>query len=112
VTARTISHWFIIKALLKLKLQAAIQAAILIGRHVYPPLLQKRCLVFFGAWLPRDLRSGDLRLYSVLLCFEFAIQIDATYLKGRTMSLQYVLIPAVGVYKGTTRTMENSPVIN
>ena len=28
------------------------------------------------------------------------------------MRLQYVLIPAVGVYKGTTGTMENNPVIN
>jgi hypothetical protein len=28
------------------------------------------------------------------------------------MGAQYVLVPAVGVYEGTTRTMEDSPVIN
>jgi CDP-diacylglycerol pyrophosphatase len=61
---------------------------------------------------PGDLRPGDLLFYFALPCFEFAIQIDATYLKEWSMSLQYMLIPTVGVYKGTTGTMEDNPVIN
>ena len=111
MTARAIGYGLIIEALLNLKLQVTIQATILIGRHVYP-LLQKRCLLFFGALLARDLHLGDLFLFSALSGLEFAIQIDASYLKGWAMRLQYVLIPAVGVYKGTTGTMENSPVVN
>jgi hypothetical protein len=59
----------------------------------------------------RGLRHGDLFLFFALSGFEFAIQIDATYLKGWAMGLQYMLIPAVGVHKGTTGTMEDSPVI-
>jgi hypothetical protein len=61
---------------------------------------------------PGDLRPGGLFLYFVLSCFEFAVQIDTTYLKGWFVSLQYMLIPTVGVYEDTTGTMENSPVIN
>jgi hypothetical protein len=56
------------------------------------------------------LRLGDLFLFSALSGFKFAIQIDATYLIGWSMSLQYMLIPTVGVYKDTTGTMENNPV--
>jgi hypothetical protein len=58
------------------------------------------------------LRHGDFLLYFALSCFKFAIQIGATYLKGWAMSLQYMLIPTVGMYKDTTGTMENNPVIN
>jgi hypothetical protein len=68
--------------------------------------------LFFGALFARDLRSGGLFLYYALSCFKFAIQIDAAYLKGRFMSLQYMLIPTVGVYEDTTGTMEDSPVID
>jgi hypothetical protein len=61
--------------------------------------------------------TGDLRLCGLFLYFalsgsKFAIQINTAYLKGWLMSLQYMLIPTVGVYKGTTGTMENNPVIN
>jgi hypothetical protein len=59
-----------------------------------------------------DLRHGDLFLFSALSRFKFAIQIDAAYLEGWSMSLQYMLIPTIGVYKNTTGTMENRPVIN
>jgi hypothetical protein len=58
----------------------------------------------------RGLHHGDLFLYFALSGFKFAIQIDATYLKGWPMSLQYMLIPTVGVYKDTTGTMENNSV--
>jgi hypothetical protein len=112
MAARTIGNWFILKALLKLKLLATIQAAILISRHVYPPLLQKRSLLLFLALFGRGLRYGDLFLFSVLSDYEFAIQIDATQLEGWAMSLQYMLIPAVGVHEDTTGTMEDSSVIN
>jgi hypothetical protein len=54
----------------------------------------------------------DLFLFSALSGFEFAIQIDATYLKGWAMGLQYMLIPAVGMYEGAAGAMEDSPVIN
>jgi hypothetical protein len=67
--------------------------------------------LFFGALLPGDLRPRHLFLYFALSCSKFAIQIDAAYLIGWLMSLQYMLIPAVGVYKDTTGTMENNPVI-
>jgi hypothetical protein len=61
---------------------------------------------------PGDLRRGDLFLYFALSCSKFAIQIDATYLKGWSMSLQYMLIPTIGMYKDTTGTMEDNPVKN
>jgi hypothetical protein len=110
--AGTIGYRLVIKALLKLKLPVAVQAAILIGRHVYPPLLQKRCLSFFRALVPGGLHLYNLFLLSALFRYKFAIQIGVSYLKGRSMGAQYVLVPAVGVYEGTTRTMEDSPVIN
>jgi hypothetical protein len=66
--------------------------------------------LLFWALFPGDLRSGDLFLSFALPCYKFAIQIDGAYLKGRLMSLQYMLIPAIGVHKGTTGTMENNPV--
>jgi hypothetical protein len=112
VAGRTIGYWLIVKALLKLKLLITIQAAILVSRHVYPPLLQKRCFLLFWALFGRGLRYGDLFLFSALSDFEFAIQIDGTYLEGWAMSLQYMVIPAVGVYEDTTRTVEDSSVIN
>jgi hypothetical protein len=112
MAARTIGNWLIVKALLKLKLLITIQAAILISRHVYPPLLQKRCFLLFWALFGSGLRYGNLFLFSALSGFEFAIQIDATYLKGWAMSLQYMFIPAVGVYEDTTGTMEDNSVIN
>jgi hypothetical protein len=112
VAARAISYWLVIEALFKLKLPIAVQTAILIGRHVYPPLLQKRRLLLFRALFSGSLRYGDLFLFSALSGYEFAIQIDATHLKGWAVSLQYMFIPAVGVYKGTTGTVENNPVIN
>jgi hypothetical protein len=87
MAARTISYRLIIKALLDLKLPVTIQATILISRHVYPPLLLKRCLSFFGALLARDLHLGDLFFISALSRREFAIQIDASYLKGWAMGL-------------------------
>jgi hypothetical protein len=58
----------------------------------------------------RGLHPGDLFLYFALSGFKFAIQIDATYLIGWLMSLQYMLIPTVGMHKDTTGTMENNPV--
>ena len=112
MAARAIGNWFVVKALLKLKLLATIQAAILISRHVYPPLLQKRRLLLFRALFGRGLRYRDLILFSALSDHKFAIQIDATYLEGWAVSLQYVFIPAVGVYEDTTGTMEDSSVIN
>jgi hypothetical protein len=112
VAARAISYWLVIEALFKLKLPIAVQTAILIGRHVYPPLLQKRRLLLFRVLFSGSLRYGDLFLFSALSGYEFAIQIDATHLKGWAVSLQYMFIPAVGVYKGTTGTVENNPVIN
>jgi len=66
--------------------------------------------LLFWALFPGDLRPGDLLLSFALPCYKFAIQIDGAYLKGRLMSLQYMLIPTVGVHKGTTGTMENNPV--
>ena len=72
MAARTISYRLIIEALLDLKLPVTIQATILIGRHVYP-LLQKRCLLFFGALLARELHLRDLLLSSALSRLEFAI---------------------------------------
>jgi len=70
--------------------------------------------VFLFLWglFPGDFRRGDLFLYLALSGSKFAIQIDAAYLEGRSMSLQYMLIPTVGVYKDATGTMENRPVIN
>jgi hypothetical protein len=56
------------------------------------------------------LRPRNLFFLFGLSCFEFAIQIDATYLKGWLMSLQYMLIPTVGMHKSATGTMENYPV--
>jgi hypothetical protein len=112
VAARAVSYWLIVEALLKLKLPIATQTAILIGRHVYPPLLQKRCFFLFRASCGRGLRYGDLFLFSALPGFEFAVQIDVTYLKGWAVRLQYMFIPAVGVYEGTTGAVENNPVIN
>jgi hypothetical protein len=73
VAARTIGYGLIVKALLDLKLLAAIQTTILIGRYVYPPLLQKKGLLFFRAMLARDLHPGDLLLRCALSRFEFAI---------------------------------------
>jgi hypothetical protein len=87
MAGRTIGYWLIIKALLKLKLLAAIQTAILISRHMYPPLLQKRCLLFFRRLFGCGVRHEDVFLFPTLSRFEFAIQIDATYLKGWAMSL-------------------------
>jgi hypothetical protein len=112
VAARAISYRFIIKALLKLKLLIAVQTAILISGHMYPPLLEKGCFLLFRALFGPGLRYGDLFLFSALPDFEFAIQINTTYFKGWAMSLQYVFIPAVGVYEDTTGTMEDNPVIN
>jgi hypothetical protein len=112
VAARAISYWFIIEALLKLKLLVTIETPILIRRHVYPPLLEKRCFFLFWTLFGRGLCYGDLFLFSALPDFEFTIQIDTTYLKGWAVSLQYVLIPAVRVYEDTTGTMEDNPVIN
>jgi hypothetical protein len=112
VTARAVGNWLVVKTLLNVKLLITIQAAILISRHVYPPLLQKRCFLLFWVFLSRGLHYGDLLLFSALSDCEFAIQVNATYLEGWAMSLQYVLIPAVGVYEDTTGTMEDSPVIN
>ena len=112
MAAGTISYGLVIEALLNLKLPVTIQAAILISRHVCPPLLEKGCLLFFRALLFRDLRLQNLFLFFVLSCAKFAIQIHASYLEGRSMGLQYMFIPAVGVHKGTTGTMENSPIIN
>jgi hypothetical protein len=51
-------------------------------------------------------------LFSALSGLKFAIQINRAYFKGWSVSLQYMLIPAVGMYKGTTGTMKNNPVIN
>jgi len=112
MAARAIGNWFIVKALLKVKLLTAIQAAILISRHVYPPLLQKRSLLLFWVLFDCGLRYGDLFLFSALSDYEFAIQIDATYLERWAMSLQYMLIPAVGVHEDTTGTVEDSSVMN
>jgi hypothetical protein len=53
-----------------------------------------------------------LLLYFALSCFKLAIQIDGAYFKGWLMSLQYMLIPTVGMHKSTTGTMENDPVKN
>jgi hypothetical protein len=112
VAARAVSYWLIIEALLQLKLPVATQTAILIGRHIYPPLLQKRRFLLFRALRGPGLRYGDLFLFSALPGFEFAIQIDTTYLKGWAVSLQYMFIPAVGVYEGTAGTVKNNPVVN
>ena len=73
MAGRTISYRLIIETLLDLELQVAIQATILISRHVYPPLLLKRCFLFFGVLLARDLHLGDLLLSSALSGLEFAI---------------------------------------
>jgi len=73
MAARTISYRLIIEALLDLKLPVTIQATILISRHVYLPLLVKRCLLFFGALLARELHLRDLLLSSALSRLEFAI---------------------------------------
>jgi hypothetical protein len=112
VAARAIGNWLVVKTLLNIKLLITIQAAILISRHVYPPLLQKRCFLLFRVLLSRGLRYRNLFLFSALSDYEFAIQVDATYLEGWAVSLQYVLIPAVGVYEDTTGTMEDSSVID
>jgi hypothetical protein len=87
VAARAIGNWFIVEALPELELLAAIQAAILISGHVYPPLLQQRCFSIFWALFGRGLHQGDLFLFSALCNYEFAIQIDAAYLEGRPVSL-------------------------
>jgi hypothetical protein len=87
MAARAIGNRFIVKALLKLELLTAIQAAILISGHMYPPLLQKRCLSLFRALFGGGLRYGDVFLLSTLSNHEFAIQIDATYLERWAMSL-------------------------
>jgi hypothetical protein len=68
--------------------------------------------LLFWAVFGRGLRYRDLLLFSVLSDYEFAIQIDAAYLKGRAMSLQYVLIPAVRVYEDATGAMEDSSIID
>jgi hypothetical protein len=111
VAARTISYGLVRKTLLELELLVTVQTTVLIGGHVYSPLLRKRCS-FFQSLPRRDLNPGDLSFSSALCGFEFAIQINVTYLKGRAMSLQYMLIPTVGVYEDTTGTMKNGPVIN
>ena len=87
MAARAIGNWFIVEALPKLELLAAIQAAILISGHVCPPLLQQRCVLLFWALFGRGLHQGDLFLFSALYNHEFAIQIDAAYLEGRAVSL-------------------------
>jgi hypothetical protein len=66
--------------------------------------------LFFWALLPGGFRPWDPVLYFALSCAKFAIQIDATYLIGWLMDLQYMLIPTVGMHKDTTGTMENNPV--
>jgi hypothetical protein len=73
MAARTISYGLITEALLDLKLQVTVQATILISRHIYCPLLQKRCPLLFRALLARDLHLGDLFLFSALSGFEFTI---------------------------------------
>ena len=55
MAARTIGNWFIVKALPKVELLTAIEAAILISGHVYPPLLRQRCLLLFWALFGRGL---------------------------------------------------------
>jgi hypothetical protein len=57
------------------------------------------------------LRLGDLFLYFALSGSKLAVQINGAYLKGWSMRLQYMLIPTVGMHKGTAGTMENNPVI-
>jgi len=73
MAAGTISYRLVIKALLDLELAVTIQTTILIGRHIYSPLLQKRRLLFFGALLASDLHLENLFLFSALSRFEFAI---------------------------------------
>jgi len=87
MTARAVGNWFIVEALPELKLLTAVQAAILIRGHVYPPLLQRGCVLLFWALFDRGLGYGDMFLFSALSDYEFAIQIDATYLEGRAMIL-------------------------